>query len=63
MTDDPQSSPDNGAGSGAAASEPIDPKHTAIRPDQPQPPAGAIDDGDGPDPGEGLGSASYWPTT
>lgn len=48
MTDDPQSSPDNGAGSAAAASEPIDPKHTAIRPDQPQPPAGAIDDGDGP---------------
>ncbi|MEV5000220.1 hypothetical protein [Nocardioides sp. LML1-1-1.1] len=47
MTDDAQNSPDAGD-PGDAASEPIDPQHTAIRPDEPQPPAGAIDDGDGP---------------
>lgn len=43
MTDDPQSSPD----AGKHASEPTEAQHTAIRPDEPQPPAGAIDDGDG----------------
>lgn len=44
MTDDAQSSPD----AGDAAASPAEPQHTAIRPDEPQPPAGAIDDGDGP---------------
>lgn len=47
MTDDANSSPDAG-GPGDAASEPIDSRHTAVRPDEPQPPAGAIDDGDSP---------------
>lgn len=47
MTDDSQSSP--GADAPPPPPPPVEPDRTAVRPAEPQPPAGAIDDGDGDD--------------